>query len=115
MSAYGPAFFIKRKDKKEIKKSEQEGLLKLVSKIAADLKIKDDEDNIVKPEFYDYDGYENKAISFVMFASYTYAMMPEHIQDDESEVDGETMLKIGEEINKLKPNTYEYQSYYVEV
>ena len=114
MSEYGPALFIKRKDEKEILQKEQDMLLKLVTEISKKLEIKDEDDAIVSPEFYDYDGYEEKSVAFLMFSSVAWGMMPEDIQKDQSEVDEKEMLKIGKEIDKKIPNTYSYKCYYVE-
>lgn len=114
MSEYGPAFFIKRIDEQEIDKKEQDMLLKHVIEISKRLKIKDDEDNIILPKFYDYDGYEKKSIAFLMFSSIAWGMMPEEVQLDESAAHAEQTLKIGNEIDKKIPNTYSYKCYFVE-
>lgn len=115
MSEFGPAFFIKRKDGNEISKEEQEELLKVATKIAQELKIEDNDGNLATPEFYDYDNYEDKSVSFVMFYDSFWREMPEEIQRDTEEVDSRNILKVGGKIDELFPDTYEYQSYYVEV
>ena len=115
MSDYGPALFIKRIDEKGIEKNEQDDLLNLVSEICKLIKIKDEDKNIASPEFYDYNNYEEKSLSLLIFVSDSYGMMPEDIQADQQEVDANRLLKIGKEIDKKFPKTYSYNSYYVEV
>ena len=115
MSEYGPAFFISRKDKKEITKKEQEELLNLTIKIVKELKIKDNDKTIAVPQFYDYGNYEEKAIGIVVFYDFSYGQMPEHIQKDTEAVDQNRIKKIGTKINKIHPKAYNYKCYYVEV
>ncbi len=114
MSQYGPAFFIKRKDGEEISEKEQKELLELVNKVVKDLEIKDDDGDIVSPEFYDYGDYEEKSASFLIYSSAIFAMMPEEVQNETEESDAKKILKIGEEIDKVIPDTYSYDCYYVE-
>ncbi len=115
MSDYGPAFFIKRKDKKEITEKEQKELLDLTIQIVKELKIKDNDKNIAEPEFYDYGNYEEKGIGIVIFYDFSYGQMPAYIKKDTEAVDQYRMKKIGTKINKIHPKTYEYKCYYVEV
>ena len=114
MSAYGPAFFIKRIDEKEIEKVEQDKLLEMVREISKLLKIKDEDNRLASARFYDYNNYEPKSIGFLMFSSHIWGMMPENIQKDQSEADAKKILKIGKEIDKIIPKTYQYLCYYIE-
>lgn len=114
MSEYGPAFFIKRKDANEINEQQQEALLAHVKEIANKLELTDIEDNAVSPEFYDYDNYEQKAVSYLIYAHHVLGMMPEEVRDEQEEADKVDALKIGVELDKLFPDTYEYDCYHVE-
>lgn len=114
MSNYGPALFIKRKDENEIPKKEQSMLLKLVTELCEKHDIRDDANNSVSPEFYDYDGYEKNSVSFLIYSSMAWGMMPEEAQQDQSEMDQIEMLKIEKGIDEEIPDTYSFQSYHVE-
>lgn len=114
MSTYGPAFFIKRKDKKHIEETKQKELLKHITDIAQKLQIKNDEGKSVHPQLYDYDGYEEKSVSFLIHSSILFIMMPEEVQEETEKEDEKEILKIGAALDKLFPSLYEYRCYYVE-
>ncbi|GAA0872123.1 hypothetical protein GCM10009117_12700 [Gangjinia marincola] len=114
MSEFGPALFIKRKDTKEIKKEEQERLLKEVSNISKELNLKDPDGEDVAPEFYDYNEYEDDSVSFLFFSSFEWGMMPPEIQEEEEKENRKEILQIGNHLDNSHPDTYEYQCYYVE-
>lgn len=114
MSAYGPALFIKRKDGKEIPEKEQKDLLTLVKKSAKELKIKDEDDKLASPSIYDYGEYEQNSLAILMFSSEFWAQMSEQIKKDYELMDKNKMFKIGKLIDKKIPDTYQYDSYYVE-
>ena len=83
MSEYGPAIFCARSDGAEISDEEQGELGTLVAAICAELSIVDDmEGRPVQPWKYDYDGYETRAISFVLWSNYGFGGAPDYIQED---------------------------------
>ena len=83
MSEYGPAIFCARPDGAEISDEEQGELGTLVAAICAELSIVDDmEGRPVQPWKYDYDGYETRAISFVLWSNYGFGGAPDYIQED---------------------------------
>lgn len=89
-------------------------LLNHVNEIVSELKLTDIEGNAVNPEFYDYNGYEQKTLSYLIYSHHVLGMMPEEVREEQQEVDKEEALKIGEELDKLFLNTYEYDCYHVE-
>jgi hypothetical protein len=113
MSAYGPGLFIKRKDGKHLEEDEKQDLETLVERFCKELAILDEE--LAEPAFYDYDQYKEKAISFVIFTSVTWALSDESIQQDQEETDKKTVLTIGKAIENIHPGKYAFDSYYVEV
>jgi len=117
MSEFGPAYFIKRKDGKEIGKKEQKTLLEALTEISQelDLKASFDEEIPMKPFFYDYDSYEEKSVSFVMYCLSIFKQMPTEVMEDYQEEDEKVLKKVDKEMDKKFPDTYTYQSYYVEV
>jgi hypothetical protein len=114
MSAYGPALFVTRKDKKPLTKTEQQSIVKLVASAAKTLKLKDDEDKPVAPRFYNYGSYEPNGVGVLLFSGYIYSMMPAHIQQDENQIWELTGKKLGKEIEKTHPKAYTFKCYYVE-
>lgn len=114
MSTYGPAFFIKRKNNQEISQDEQKKLLAHVIKFSEKLNIEDDKGDAVQPDFYDYDGYEDKSVGYLIYASMIWNMMPDEVQQEQEEGDEKKILKIGKKLDELFPDTYEYKCYYVE-
>lgn len=116
MSEYGPAVFCRRSDGKELSKDEQSLLLELVTDACAQLGIVDDmDDEPVSPSKYDYDGYESKAVSFVLWANYAFAGAPEEVMEDFHANAASLAKKIGKLIAKKHPKTYAFDGYYVEV
>lgn len=115
MSEFGIAIFIKRNDEKEIDKEEQKKLFSLVVEASKKLKIKDEEKKNASPVFYDYDGYEEKSVSFVIYTSEEWGYLPEDLQEDLSEMSEKKVLKIGKEMELKTPGVYTYQSYFVEI
>lgn len=105
MSEYGPAFFIKRKDKQEMDEREQKYLLKLVVEIAKKSKLKDDEGKKVSPSFY---SYHERSLAILMYTAYTWRHMPESIYNDQIQWVKRDCSVIRKEIDKKNPNTYTY-------
>jgi hypothetical protein len=117
MSAYGPALFISRKDKKELDPKEQEKLVSLVKAAAKKLKLKDDEDNAIKPSFYNYGDYEKGGVGVLLYSSYIYSMMPKEVQEDEDNAWKSIGVKLGKEIEKAhaaSAGVYKFVCYFVE-
>ena len=116
MSEYGPAIFCRRSDGKALGSDEQSLLLQLVTDACAQLKVVDDmEDEPVSPRQYDYDGYEDKAVSFVLWSNYAFGGAPEMVQEDFHANAASLAKKIGKIIAKKHPKTYRFDGYYVEV
>ena len=115
MSEYGPAIFVKRSDGAELSDDEQGKLLKLVSEACVELGIVDDMNKeAVAPWKYDYDGYEDKAVSFVLWSNYAFGGAPQPVMDDFHANAASMAKKIGKVITASHPG-YAFDGYYVEV
>ena len=111
MSAFGPALFARRLDKKEIGQEEADALLELVRRAADDLRLKDDGDDPVEPRRCEG---EPGAVGVLIYSSYAYLGMPEEIRADQDESWKELGQKIVREIERALPNTYSFDCYTVE-
>lgn len=115
MSAYGPAVFCKRVDEKELSANEQDEIEALVEEACEDLEVVDDwEEEPVSPWRYDYDGYEQRSVSFVLWSNHVFGGAPPFIQEDFHKKARKLAIEIGKWIDEKKPDTYEYDGYYVE-
>lgn len=85
------------------------------SKRPVNLGVVDDwEEEPVSPWQYDYDGYEDKSVSFVLWSNHVFGGAPPFIQEDFHKKARKLAMKIGKWIDEKKPDTYEYDGYYVE-
>jgi hypothetical protein len=114
VSAFGPALFVRRLDKKELDDEEQERILELVCRAAEALRVKDDEDEPVEPNRYDCSEMESGALGVLLYSSYVYRQMPDEIRADQDENWAELGQTIGREIERAVPNTYSFDCYAVE-
>lgn len=115
MSEYGPAVFCRRSDGNALPVDEQSLLLELVTNACAELGLVDDmEKKPVSPWQYDYDGYEDKAVSFVLWSNYAFGG-PKEVMDDFHANAASLAKKIGAVIAKQHPDVYVLDGYYVEV
>ena len=97
-----------------MEKREQADLLQAVTKSCQRHALNDDLGNAVSPRVYDYNGYERNAISFLIYASGTYSLMPEEAQKDQEAADQHELAKVELDVEQKFPNTYTFKAYYVE-
>lgn len=104
MPEFAPVLWVERKDNNEIKEAEQEIILKHIKEIAIKLKLKDFEGNLITPWLlYDYD-VDEITVAYAMFELYDWEDTPKETKKLDE------ILKIGSELNKRIPNTYNYES-----
>lgn len=103
MPEFAPVLWVERKDSNEIKEAEQEIILKHIKEIVIKLELKDFEGNLVTPWLlYEQDEIE-KSVVYAMFELCDWEDTPEETKKLNE------ILRIGSELNKRIPNTYNYE------
>ena len=115
MSAYGPALFLARLGGEPISETEQDELLALVSDVADELELRDDEGEPVEPSHYDYDGCEDEALGILIYSTYAYASsMPAEVREAIEASWVAMGSRLGRDVEKRRPGKYRFVAYGVE-
>ena len=104
MAEYAAVLFVERKDNKVINEKDQEMILEHFKEACLRLGLKDFEGNVITPWLlYPYDE-EEITVAYAMFDLYYWEDSPEEIEELKE------FLRLGVELDKLIPDTYNYES-----
>jgi hypothetical protein len=109
MSAFGPALFVSRADGAAIPEDEQAVILTRIRAATARLGLPR-----AVPRFYDYDGYEQRALGILLYSEYGYHHMPEEIREDQDHAWADQGRRVGVEVDRQIPGVYKFTVYTVE-